>query len=100
PLSEPAINSEPLAVNITDELTDQDFVNNARSQKISTYPRKFSTTNPFEWTIESVMNSFRPPKYKRFALQFTFTPTISYRKLSANKAFLTSASQQANAPYS
>jgi hypothetical protein len=94
--NEPANNPEPLEINITDELTDQDFVNNTRSHKISTYPRKFTDSNPFEWTIESVMNSFRPPKYKRFGLQLNFTPTISYRKLSANKAFLRSASQQAN----
>ena len=98
--NEPATNPEPLAINITDELTDQDFVNNARSQKISAYPRKFTASNPFDWTIESVLNSFRPPKHKRFAFQFNFTPTISYRKLSANKAFLRSASQQANVPTS
>jgi len=98
--NEPVTNSEPLAIDITDELTDQDFTNNARSQKISTYPRKFTASNPFDWTIESVLNSFRPPKHKRFAFQINFTPTISYRKLSANKAFLRSANQQANAPFS
>ena len=98
--NEPATNSEPLAINITDELTDQDYANNTHSQKISTYPRKFTASNPFDWTIESVLNSFRPPKHKRFAFQLNFTPTISYRKLSANKAFLRSANQQANAPFS
>jgi len=98
--NEPATNSEPLAINITDELTDQDFANNTHSQKISTYPRKFTASNSFDWTIESVLNSFRPPKHKRFAFQINFTPTISYRKLSANKAFLRSANQQANAPFS
>jgi len=92
-----ATNSEPIAVNITDELTDQDIINNARSQKISVYPKKFTASNPFDWTIESVLNSFHTPGQKRFALQFNFTPTISYRKLSANKAFLRSASLQANA---
>ena len=98
--NEPATNPEPLAINITDELTDQDFVNNTHSQKISAYPRKFTASNPFDWTIESVLNSFRTPKHNRFALQFNFTPTISYRKLSSNKAFLRSASQQANVPTS
>ncbi len=98
--NEPTTNPEPLAINITDELTDQDIIDNARSQKISTYPRKFTASNPSDWTIESVLNSFRPPKHKRFVLQFNFTPTISYRKLSANEAFLSSASQQANAPFS
>lgn len=96
----PATNPEPLAINITDELTDQDLINKVRTQKISAYPRKFTASNPFDWTIESVLNSFRPAKLKRFAFQFNFTPTISYRKLSANKAFLSSASQQANAPFS
>ena len=98
--NEPATNPEPLAINITDELTDQDLINKVRTQKISAYPRKFTASNPFDWTIESVLNSFRPAKHKRFAFQFNFTPTISYRKLSANKAFLSSASQQANAPFS
>ena len=98
--NEPTTNAEPLAINITDELTDQDLVNNDRPQKISTYPRKFTASNAFDWTIESVLNSFRPPKYKRFAFQLNFTPTVSYRKLSANKAFLSSASQQANVPTS
>jgi hypothetical protein len=97
---EPATNAGPLAINITDELTDQDIINNVRPQKISTYPKKFTASNPFNWTIESVLNSFRIPNQKRFALQFNFTPTISYRKLTANKAFLRSASLQANAPSS
>ena len=98
--NETATSLEPLALNITDELTDQDLANNAHLQKISAYPKKFTASNPFDWTIESVLNSFRLPKQKRFILQFNFTPTISYRKLSANKAFLGSASQQPNAPAS
>src|SRR5678815_1137804 len=98
--NETAISLEPLALNITDELTDQDLANNAHLQKISAYPKKLTASNPFDWTIESVLNSFRLPKQKRFILQFNFTPTISYRKLSANKAFLGSASQQPNAPAS
>jgi len=98
--NETAISLEPLALNITDELTDQDLANNAHLQKISAYPKKLTASNPFDWTIESVLNSFRLPKQKRFILQFNFTPTISYRKLSANKAFLGSANQQPNAPAS
>jgi len=98
--NETATSLEPLALNITDELTDQDLANNAHLQKISAYPKKLTASNPFDWTIESVLNSFRLPKQKRFILQFNFTPTISYRKLSANKAFLGSASQQPNAPAS
>ena len=93
-------NSEPLDINLTDQLTDQDIINNGHSQQISAYPKKLTAANPFDWTIESVLNSFHGAKNKRFALQFNFTPTISYRKLSANKAFLRSASLQANAPSS
>ncbi|HEV8508772.1 MAG TPA: hypothetical protein VGQ53_25430, partial [Chitinophagaceae bacterium] len=99
-LSEPAASAEPLSVNITDQLMDQDIINNVRSQGISAYPKKLTTSNPYDWTIESVLNSFHSPKQKRFAFQFNFTPTISYRKLSANKAFLSSASVLANAPSS
>lgn len=100
PSNELAGNSEPLSINITDQLTDQDISNDVSSPKISAYPRKLTASNPYDWTIESVLNSFHIPKPKRFAIQFNFTPTISYRKLSANKAFLTSASAQANAPSS
>jgi hypothetical protein len=100
-VDEPGTSPQPLSINITDELTDQDIINNVRPQKmVSAYPRKLSASNPYDWTIESVLNSFHTPKQKRFALQFNFTPTISYRKLSANKAFLRSASVQANAPSS
>lgn len=98
--SELATGSDPLSINITDQLTDQDIINNVRSQKISAYPKKLTSSNPYDWTIESVLNSFHSPRQRRFAVQFNFTPTISYRKLSANKAFLRSASLQANAPSS
>jgi hypothetical protein len=98
--SELAAGSDPLSINITDQLTDQDIINSVRSQKISAYPKKLTAFNPYDWTIESVLNSFNTPKQRRFAVQFNFTPTISYRKLSANKAFLSSASVQANAPFS
>jgi len=98
--SEPGASSDPLAINITDQLTDQDIINNVRAQHISVFPKKFTASNPYNWTIESVLNSFHSPRQKRFAVQFNFTPTISYRKLSANKDFLRSASVQANAPSS
>src|SRR5678816_3679081 len=71
--SEPASNSEPIIVNITDQLTDQDIINNDLPEKISAYPKKFTASNPFDWTIESVLNSFRIPNQKRFGVQFTFT---------------------------
>src|SRR5215204_3680242 len=40
-------------------------------------------------TIESVVNSYKPKLHKKkIGLQFYFTPTVSYRKLSENKSFL------------
>ncbi len=88
---------DPSALNITDELTDQDIINDLHPQKTFEYPKKLTTSNSFDWTIESVLNSFTPlaKRNKRLSLQFNFTPTISYRKLSENKSFLRLA---ANAP--
>ncbi len=87
----------PLALNITDELTDQDVISSLQPRKTFEYPKKLTTSNTFDWTIESVLNSFAPlsKRNKRFSLQFNVTPTISYRKLSENKSFLRSS---ANAP--
>ena len=89
-------NFEPLALNITDELTDQDIVNNLQANKTFDYPKSLRNTNSFDWTIESVINNFRK-NARRISLQFNLTPTVSYRKLSSNKAFLSSAT---NAPSS
>ena len=47
-------------------------------------------------TIESVVNSYKTKNRKKASLQFYFTPTISYRKLSENKSFL--RSQTATSP--
>ncbi|MFI5188118.1 MAG: hypothetical protein ACHQF0_15410 [Chitinophagales bacterium] len=86
---------EPLNLNITDELTDQDIVN-LLPQKTFDYPKSLGNSNPFNWTIESVMNSFTK-RNKRLTFQVNLTPTVSYRKLSANKPFLVSAAST-NAP--
>ncbi len=93
-------NFEPLSLNITDELTDENIINAFYSHKISEYPKKITISNRFDWTIESVLNSFTPlvKRNKRISLQFNFTPTISYRKLSENKSFLRSAALQSNTP--
>ena len=95
---------EPLPLKITDELTDQDIITAPHSQKTSGYPKKLNplNINPFDWTIESVLNSYLPinKKSKRLSFQFNFTPTISYRKLSENKSFLRSANLQSNTPTS
>ncbi len=95
-----ADNFDPLAINITDELTDQNISNTEEIQKVSEYPKKLTTSNPFNWTIESILNSYllSGRKSKRLSLQFNFTPTISYRKLSENKSFLRSVALQSNVP--
>lgn len=52
-------------------------------------------------TIESVLQSYRHVKpRKRLAWQVYATPTITYRKLKENKAFLTQARQAFNMPNS
>lgn len=79
--------SEPLSLNITDELTDQDAVDKTQSQKTFDYPKSLSNSNDFNWTIESVINNLTK-RNKRISLQLNLTPTISYRKLSENKSFL------------
>lgn len=55
-------NLTPIDIRITDEATDQDITGNSSSPKISDYPKKLTASNPFGWTIESVLNSFKRPK--------------------------------------
>jgi hypothetical protein len=55
-------------------------------------------------TIESVVNSFKTTRSKKLSYQLYVTPTISYRKLRENKAYINSDSYQrtvaaAAAPY-
>lgn len=51
-------------------------------------PTAFAATdNAWPLSIESVVNTYRK-KASRFQTEFHFTPTISYRKLSENKAYL------------
>jgi len=49
----------------------------------------------YPYTIESVVNSYRPDR-KKWSFQVYFTPTISYRKLSENKEFLEAFSNSGN----
>jgi hypothetical protein len=81
----------PMFISLTDELTDQSSYIQALEQKRSlTSPQqKNFVSNSFDWTIESVLNSYK--KKNSIGLQFNFTPTISYRKLSENKAYTQSA---------
>lgn len=52
-------------------------------------------------TIESVVNSYqRPRPRKAVAIQVYMAPTVSYRKLSENKAFLKSAASSGTVPAS
>jgi hypothetical protein len=54
---------------------------------------KFQYTR-YPESIESVMNSYKAPKQsgrKKLTWQIFFTPTVSYRKLSDNKSFNSSA---------
>jgi len=92
----PTNSLDPTVVTITDELTDQDFFKK-QTEKTYNYPRQLND-NPSDWTIESIINSYRK-RTRRLGFQFNFTPTISYRKLSANKSFLQSAALQSNTPY-
>ncbi|HEX7904355.1 MAG TPA: hypothetical protein VF487_10780 [Chitinophagaceae bacterium] len=53
----------------------------------------------YPWTIESVVNSFKITDLKkRVSLQFYLAPTVSYRKLSENKAFLRDAAAVGSVP--
>lgn len=49
-------------------------------------------------SIESVTNLFRLGKKSKFSMQVFFTPTISYRKLSENKTYMQSVSQNNLSP--
>jgi hypothetical protein len=88
------IESEPIKYNLMNKLAvaDEDFTGTFKPAVTPLPISKSLVSRPFDWTIESVVNSFLlTQRQKRFLLQFNFTPTISYRKLSANKAFLRSA---------
>jgi hypothetical protein len=71
---------------VVDSYSDQPAEDETKKQgsvvndKLVTYPL----------TIESVINSYKAKNSKKASLQFYFTPTISYRKLSENKSFLRS----------
>jgi hypothetical protein len=93
----PTNNFEPLTINITDELTDQNLISVLPREVAPGYPKHSGILNPFDWTIESVVNSYNK-RTRRLSFQFNFTPTISYRKLSDNKTFLRSAALQSNVP--
>lgn len=52
--------------------------------------KMIAATDPL--SIESVMNSYKPKiKTKKLGLQLFFTPTVSYRRLTENKAYTRTA---------
>src|SRR6185369_15064694 len=82
----------PMFIALTDELTDQDsYVQNLEQQQssVANSLQKNGLKNMLPWTIESVLNSYK--KKNNIGLQFNFTPTISYRKLTENKAYTQSS---------
>lgn len=93
--------NELVASTIASQAEDQDFFVTGRNSKPSTTPANVTENlagNPL--TIESVVNSYHVRKKKNTVKwQIYFTPTISYRKLSENKAFLRAAPAPPNLPY-
>jgi len=82
----------PMFIALTDELTDQNSYAQAMDQQQGSAAnplQKNSLKNILPWTIESVLNSYK--KKNSIGLQFNFTPTISYRKLTENKAYTQSS---------
>ena len=57
----------------------------------ATTDRPAEASPELPYTIESVLNSYKP-RSKKVSFQFYFTPTVSYRKLAENKSFLRSQS--------
>ena len=83
---------QPVDISITDQATDNEsdlstiVTKNSQNNFI---PSTTAHRDKYPLTIESVLNSFKAGslnKKDKFALQFFFTPTVSYRKLSENKS--------------
>jgi hypothetical protein len=68
-------------------------------QKIIAENELTETKNNAPYTIESVVNAYNHKKErKKLSWQIYFSPTISYRKLTENKAFLEAARTTFNLP--
>jgi len=71
---------------------DPDLSNfSLENKKIDNEIKKISLKDNLPWTIESVLNSYRPKAKRKVLMQVYASPTISYRKLGENKSFLTTA---------
>jgi hypothetical protein len=72
-----------------------------QKESVELVSKKDETETLYPLTIESVVNSFEKPKlYRKVTFQVYVAPTVSYRKLSENKAFLRSAVSSGTVPAS
>ena len=82
----------------TSVVTEEEF---HKPAPVSLNPVVEKETYMYPMTIESVINSYKRPKpSKAVTLQLYVAPTVSYRKLSENKAFLRSAVSSGTVPAS
>ena len=92
-----SVTPESLNVLITDQETDNQSDLATISTKNSPnnfIPSATSHMDKYPLTIESVLNSYKAGnlvKKDKFGLQFFFTPTVSYRKLSENNSIQTAS---------
>jgi hypothetical protein len=79
---------------ITDQATDNypDYISNPSDHKnISLTTAKISQDDNYPLSIESVLNDYKASVKKKITLQAYVVPTVSYRKLSENKAVMNAA---------
>ncbi|MGZ8545532.1 MAG: hypothetical protein ACXWV0_09560, partial [Flavisolibacter sp.] len=89
------LKDEPISENhFTATIVDDTYPQTASAKPLNETER-VNVIDPM--TIESVLNSFSPRRKKKLESQLYFTPTISYRKLSENKAYIKTVSP-ANIP--
>ncbi|HYM93944.1 MAG TPA: hypothetical protein VET23_07385 [Chitinophagaceae bacterium] len=96
--NETSPNQKLFQVNIKDQATDDDY--NISSIALSRIfegakTKSVNNTDVYPMTIESVLNSYKKSSTnskKHIGLQISFTPTISYRRLTENKSFLRNTS--------
>ena len=100
----PLYNNEPvyfIPVDITSIgiINDNDPEFESNQSLATTEIKLVEARDMYPLSIESVINSFEYIAKRKLTWQIYFAPTISYRRLSENKAFLSSP-QSSNSPYS
>ena len=96
-IREKSTSTEPINIAISDQATDNESdLNGTAAKKTSGnyIPQSIRHKDKYPLTIESVLNTYKANgtnKKERIGLQFFFTPTVSYRKLSENKSVSSSA---------